>query len=187
MFKALLKTRISALGASLFFKNNTQSKKGSSKLKVVAFAALMLYACFAFMMMFGILFENIAKPFFGLGIGWLYFTFFGLSAFALMFIGSIFMAKSQLYEAKDNDLLLSMPIPAKLILTSRLALLMLMNFLFELLVAIPAAVMWFRARQVTSSEFASFVLIVLALPFFSMAVSGLFGWLLAISTSRIRN
>lgn len=187
MFKALIKTRIASLGASLFLKNNTKAKKGSSKLKIVAFAVLMLYAAFAFMMMFGILFQQIAKPFFDLGIGWLYFAFFAMCAFAVMFIGSVFMAKSQLYEAKDNDLLLSMPIPPKLILASRLALLMLMNFLLELLVAIPAVVMWFSTTQVTAIEFIAFVLIFFALQFFSMAVSGLFGWLLTISTSRIRN
>ena len=186
MFKALLKTRMAALGAWLFLRNNTQSNKRNSKLKIIGFAALMIYACFAFMMMFGVYFQQIAKPFFDYGIGWLYFTFFAMSAFALMFIGGIFMAKSQLYEARDNDLLLSMPIPPKLILASRMAMLMFMNYVFELLVAIPAAIMWFRATQVSVGAFISFLLIVLALPFFAMAVSGLFGWLLAISTSRLR-
>lgn len=187
MFKALLKTRMAALGAWLFLRNNTQSNKRNSKLKIVGFAALMIYACFAFMVMFGVLFfEPIAKPFFNYGIGWLYFTFFAMSAFALMFIGGIFMAKSQLYEARDNDLLLSMPIPPKLILASRMAMLMFMNYVFDLLVAIPAAIMWFRATQVSVGAFISFLLIFLALPFFAMAVSGLFGWLLAISTSRLR-
>lgn len=186
MFKALLKTRMAALGAWLFLRNNAQSNKRNSKLKLVGFAALMLYACFAFMMMFGVYFEQIAKPFFSYGIGWLYFTFFALSAFALMFIGGVFMAKSQLYEARDNDLLLSMPIPPRLILASRMSMLMFMNFFFELLVAIPAAIMWFRATQVTVGAFISFLLIVLALPFFAMAVSGLFGWLIAVTTSRLR-
>ena len=186
MFKALLKTRMAAFGAWLFLRNNSQSNKRNSKLKIVGFAALMLYACAAFMVMFGVYFQQIAKPFFSYGIGWLYFTFFALSAFALMFIGGIFMAKSQLYEANDNDLLLSMPIPPRLILASRMVMLMIMNFFFELLVAIPAAIMWFRATQVTAIAFISFLLVVLALPFFAMAVSGLFGWLLASSTSRIR-
>ncbi|MBP8639641.1 MAG: hypothetical protein KBI01_01885 [Oscillospiraceae bacterium] len=186
MFKALLKTRMAAFGTWLFLRNNTQSNMHNSKLKIVGFAALMLYACAAFMVMFGVYFQQIAKPFFSFGIGWLYFTLFALAAFALMFIGGIFMAKSQLYEARDNDLLLSMPIPPRLILASRMVMLMIMNFFFELLVAIPAAIMWFRATQVTAISFISFLLIVLALPFFAMAVSGLFGWLLAISTGRVR-
>ena len=185
MFKALLKTKMAALGAWLFLRGNS-SKKGNTKLKIIGFAALMLYAAFAFMMMFAVYFEQIAKPFFSIGIGWLYFTLFAMSAFALMFIGGVFMAKSQLYEARDNDMLLALPIPPRYILASRMAMLMVMNYVFELLVAVPAAIMWFRATSVSAFAFISFLLIVIALPFFAMAISGLFGWLIAISTSRIR-
>ncbi len=185
MFKALIKTRLAALGAWLFLRGGS-SKKSNSKLKIVGFAALMLYAAFAFMMMFYAYFQQIAKPFFQGGIGWLYFTLFAMSAFALMFIGGVFMAKSQLYEARDNDMLLSLPIPPRYILASRMVMLMVMNFVFELLVAVPAAIAWFQATSVSSYAFISFLLIVIALPFLAMAVSGLFGWLIALSTSRIR-
>ncbi len=168
-------------------KGGGNSKKKSSKLKLIGFAALMLYACFAFMMMFGLYFEQIAKPFFSAGIGWLYFTFFWMTAFALMFIGSVFMAKSQLYEARDNDLLLSLPIPPRLILASRMFMLIITNFFFELLVAIPAFIMWIRAVPASFAQIAAFILTVLVLPFLSMALSGLFGWLLALTTGRVRN
>lgn len=185
MFKALLKTRMAALGAWLLQRGNT-SKKGNTKLKMLGFAALMLYAAFAFIMMFYAYFVQIAKPFFSVGIGWLYFTLFAMSAFALMFIGGVFMAKSQLYEARDNDMLLSLPIPPKYILASRMAMLMVMNYVFELLVAIPAAIVWFRTAPVSVLAFISFLLIVIALPFLAMAISGLFGWLIALSTSKMR-
>ena len=186
MFKALLRTKFAALFVGLFLRNNTQSNKPTSKLKLIGFGALMLYACFAFMMMFGVYFQQIAKPFFESGIGWLYFTLFGITAFAMMFIGSVFTVKSQLYEAKDNDLLLAMPIPPRLILASRMVMLMILNFVFELLVAAPAFVVWLRATTVSVGQVAVFVLFILALPLLSMAVSGLFGWLLALSTSRMR-
>jgi len=187
MFRALLRTRLSALTAWLFFRNGTKSKVGSSKLKLVGFVLLMLYACFAFMAMFGVYFQQIAKPFFEIGIGWLYFALFVMTAFAMMFIGSVFVSKSQLYEAKDNDLLLSLPIPPRLILASRMVMLMILNFVFELLVAAPCFVMWVRAVPVTAVQVVFFVAVLLALPFLSMAVSGLFGWLLALTTGRLRN
>lgn len=187
MFKALLKTRFASFTAALLFKSGGKTNQKSSKGKYVLFALLMLYACFAFMSMFGLYFHQIAKPFFELGIGWLYFTLFAMTAFALMFIGSIFMSKSQLYEARDNELLLSLPIPPQLILGSRMVILMALNFLLELLVAIPAFVMWVRAVQVSPAQIVFFVLIFLSLPFFAMAFSGLFGWLIALSTGRVRN
>ncbi|PKM72197.1 MAG: hypothetical protein CVU91_10740 [Firmicutes bacterium HGW-Firmicutes-16] len=187
MFKALLKTRLAAIGAFLFLRGGGQQNKKSSKLKLVGFAVLMLYACFAFMMMFAMYFQQLAEPFFQAGYGWLYFTLFAMTAFALMFIGSVFTVKSQLYEAKDNELLLSLPIPPRLILGSRMIMIMILNFVFELLVAIPAYVMWVRAVPATSSQLLSFVVLILALPFLSVAISGVFGWLIALSTGRVRN
>jgi ABC-2 type transport system permease protein len=186
MFKALLKTRLAAVGAFLVRKGGGRNDK-SSKLKIIGLSLLMLYAFFAFMMMFGIYFQQIAKPFFQAGLGWLYFTLFAMTAFAMMFIGSVFTVKSQLYEAKDNELLLSLPIPPRLILGSRMIMIMILNFVFELLVAVPAFVMWLRAAPVTFSQVISFVVLILALPFLSVAISGVFGWLLALSTGRVRN
>ncbi|MFB0920747.1 MAG: hypothetical protein QMB62_07680 [Oscillospiraceae bacterium] len=187
MFKALLKTRLAAVGAFLFLRGGRQNNKKSSKLKILGFSALMLYACFAFMTMFAMYFQQIAKPFFQSGLGWLYFTLFAMTAFAMMFIGSVFTVKSQLYEARDNELLLSLPIPPRLILGSRMAMIMLLNFVFELLVAIPALVMWVRAIPVTFLQLFSFIIIILALPLLSVAISGVFGWLIALATGRVRN
>lgn len=187
MFKALLRINLTMLFARFFARSAVARRKGgASRLKTVGFLLLMLYVCFAFMTMFGMYFQQLAGPLFALGLGWLYFTLFAIAAFALMFIGSVFMVKTQLYEAGDNDLLLAMPIAPGLILASRMVMLMLLNFVFELLVAAPTLVMWLRVETPTAAQLVFFILLVLALPFLSMAVSGLFGWLLALATSRMR-
>ena len=54
------------------------------------------------------------------GMDWLYFTLMGLMAIFLGAFGSVFNTYSSLYIAKDNDFLLSMPIPVKIIMGSRL-------------------------------------------------------------------
>ena len=46
-------------------------------------------------------------------MGWLYFAIMGLMAILLGAFGSVFNTYSGLYLAKDNDLLLSMPIPVR--------------------------------------------------------------------------
>ena len=97
------------------------------------------------------------------------------------------MTKSQLFEAKDNDMLLSMPIPPRMILGSRMIILMAFNYLFELLVAVPAVIMWVRAAEITAFQIICFVLVFITLPCLAMAVSGLFGWVLAMLTGRARN
>ena len=147
----------------------------------------MLYCFCAFVFLFYISFSQLAEAFFPAGLGWLFFEMVAIMSFSLMFIGSVFTAKSQLFEAKDNELLLSMPVRPGLILLSRMAAMLAMNFVFELVVALPVFAAWLRFGSPDAAGIAAFVLIVLALPLFALAVSCLFAWLISLLTSRMRN
>ena len=184
MLKTLLRVRMAALLAAFTGQNK---RKARTKGKAVGYAFLMLYCFCAFTFLFYTSFSQLAAAFFPLGLGWLYFAMFAIMAFALMFIGSVFTAKSQLFEAKDNELLLSMPVKPGMILLSRMAALLVMNFVFELVVALPVLVAWLRYGSVSGAGVLSFIVIVLALPLFSLAVSCLFAWLISLITSRMRN
>lgn len=183
MFKALLKSRL--LAYAMWFTGGGRSKK-KSKGRTIAFTLLMVYAfgCFAFL--FGMYFSELAGPFSAAGIGWFYFALMGLAAFAMMFVFSAFMAKAQLFEAKDNELLLAMPIPPRLILASRMASLLVYNLIFGLLVMVPALVVWLRVAPLPVMGVVAFVVLALALSFFACVCSSLLGWLLAIVTARVR-
>ena len=184
MLKTLLRVRMAALLAAFSGQNK---RKTRTKGKAVGYALLMLYCFCAFTFLFYTSFSQLAAAFFPAGLGWLYFAMFAIMAFALMFIGSVFTAKSQLFEAKDNELLLSMPVKPGMILLSRMAALLVMNFVFELVVALPVLVAWLRYGSVSGAGVLSFIVIVLALPLFSLAVSCLFAWLISLITSRMRN
>lgn len=185
MLKTLLRIRMAALLAA--FTGQSRKRKSQTKGKLVGYALLMLYCFCAFVFLFYASFSQLAAAFFPAGLGWLYFAMFAIMAFALMFIGSVFTAKSQLFEAKDNELLLSMPVPPGMILLSRMAALLAMNFVLELVVALPVFVSWLQYGTVSGTGIAAFVVIVLALPLFSLAVSCLFAWLVSLVTSRMRN
>ncbi len=188
MLKLLLKVRmlswlayLSGSGPRGAFKN-----KKSGKGKALLFGLLYLYLAVVFVGMFYAMFSMLAPVFHEAGLGWFYFCLFLMVAFALMFVFSVFTAKSQLFEAKDNELLLSMPIPPSAVLGSRMASLVLTNFGFEIIVAGPAAVAWCVSCPVNPLGVVAFVLVCLALPFFGVALSSLFGWLLALLTARVR-
>ena len=185
MLKTLLRVRMAALLAA--FTGQSRKRKTQTKGKAVGYAFLMLYCFCAFVFLFYTSFSQLAAAFFPAGLGWLYFAMFAIMAFALMFIGSVFTAKSQLFEAKDNELLLSMPVPPGMILLSRMAALLAMNFVFELVVALPVFVAWLQYGTVNGVGILAFIVIVLALPLFSLAVSCLFAWLVSLVTSRMRN
>ena len=171
MLKALLKVRLAAFGA--YFTGASRSRRRQSKVQKIGMLALMLYALAAFGMLFYTSFSAIAGIYAHEGFGWLYFAMYAIMAFALMVFGSVFTAKAQLYEAKDNELLLSMPIAPRAILASRMASLWLLNLIFGLVVAVPAALAWAQAAALPVLGWVSIVLLLPALDFFSLAVTSL--------------
>ncbi|MEA4966230.1 MAG: hypothetical protein VB055_10455 [Oscillospiraceae bacterium] len=184
MLKALMKVQFAGIaywlsGASRAGRKR-QSKKGT-------YAALMLLVFLSLAFMFYNWFSAIAAPFYEAGLGFLYFALFLLIDFAMMLLGSLFTAKAQLFEAKDNELLLALPLPPQAVLFSRISMLISINLLFELTVAIPVAVCWLLAAPVTAVGVLSFVLTCLLLPLTVTAVAALLGWLISLATRRVRN
>ena len=185
MLKALLKVRLAAFGA--YFTGASRSRKRQSKVQKIGMLALMLYVLAAFGMLFYTSFSAIAGVYARDDFGWLYFAMYAIMAFALMVFGSVFTAKAQLYEAKDNELLLSMPIAPRAILASRMASLWLLNLIFGLVVAIPAVLAWTQAAAMPALGWVSMVLLLPALDFFSLAVTSLLEWGLSLIGSRLRH
>lgn len=139
MIKSLLALRIRALLAGMFTKRN---KNSSGKGTVILFTVLFLYIFAVVVGMMGFTFHYLVQPYHALGLDWLYFAMAGLMALGIAILGSVFTTQNQLYDAKDNSLLLSMPIPPKYILLSRMLPLLAMNLLFTGLVIVPAAVVY---------------------------------------------
>ena len=109
MLKTLLKVHFASIGASLFRSRKKAGAK-SGKGRTVLMGLLTLYVIGCFFIMFGSMFFSLCEPLHELGLGWFYFAIAGLLAFALSFIGNIFATQTQLYDARDNELLLSLPI-----------------------------------------------------------------------------
>ena len=185
MFRALLRTQFASLWAALTRSSTGSKKKSTGRAVLVAILFIYIIGCFFFM--FGGMFYALAQPLAALGIQWFYFALAGIVAAALCFIGSVFMAQQQLFNAKDNELLLSMPIPPAYILGSRMAALLLVNYAFELVVFIPAGVVWCMQLPVTAAGVVCFVLVCLLLPFLILSFTCLFAWVLALISARMRH
>lgn len=185
MLKALFRVRLLALKS--WINGSTRVKKAQSKGKLIGFAALMIYALAALGFMFWHVFDTLGEAFHAFGFDWLYFTMLAIMSFAIMFIGSIFTAKAQLYEARDNDLLLSMPIKPLDILLSRMFMLWVIAFVLDILASVPALMVWGHITAMTGAHIVSFVLIILvALPLLTLSIGALFGWLISLATARMK-
>lgn len=181
MLSALIKCRLASFLEMFNHKGST--KKQTSKSGMIA---IWVFVGISFLMMFFSVFSGMAMMYFEAGLDWLYFAMFGLLAFAIMFVGSVFMAQTQIFEATDNDLLLSMPIPARYVLLSRIVSVGVLNVIYEAVVAIPALACFFIWGSVTVLKVLFFLVLLIALPFLSLGLTTLFAWLLSALTSRMK-
>jgi len=184
MLKALIAVRMAAL-KSWFF-GGGRNKEAPSIGKMIGFGLLMLYSLGALGFMFWHYFSVMFEAFYPLGLEWLYYSMVSIALFAMMFLGTVFFAQAQLYEAKDNELLLSMPIKPVYILISRIFMLLVIGVFFSLPVVVSAIIVaWGYASPSLYKIFAFFAVYLLLL-LLALAASAFFGWLFSIVTARVR-
>ena len=137
MLKLLVKKQLFEIFRSYFYdaKKNKARTKGATIGYIVMFVLLMVCLLGT---MFGVLSNTMCGPLAEMGMDWLYFVIMGMMAVFLGAFGSVFNTYSGLYLAKDNDLLLSMPIPVRVIMTSRLLSVYLMGLMYSAIVILPA-------------------------------------------------
>lgn len=186
MIKALLKKQFLELAA--FFKlSGAKNGKRPSKLGGVAIVLLMLYACVSSGFLFWETASMMCAPLMQGGLAWVYFALTGITSSGATCFVVVLASKNTLYEAKDNEALLSMPIPASVILFSRMIGLYLIALLLELLTFVPAVICYFTVAEFSVLALIFSVLIMLIMPFGTLAIACFFGWLLALLSAKLRS
>ncbi len=187
MFKTLLKKQFLELNA--FYFQDKRTGKHRSPIGVLLFVLLFLLVFATVAGMFFLLGSALAPVMSALGLGWLYFALMGLIALFFGVFGSVFNTYAGVYHAKDNELLLSMPIPPSKILLTRMVGVYAMGLLYEALVLVPGIVSWYVFGGVAVNAVALIfqLLQVPLLGFVVLALTCGLGWLVALIASRIRN
>lgn len=188
MLKTLLKLQLTQFFSSL---GARRSKKGTAKPRsrgsIILLSILFAYCGVVFMGMFGTFFYSLGTIVGGTENAWLFFAVLATLVFLIDFIFTIFTAKSQLFEAKDNEALLSLPIRPRDILLSRMLMIVLTDYLFELIIVLPAITVWCFLGHASVTGMLAILLGVICMPGLSLALSSLVGWLLYLVTSHMKN
>ena len=185
MLKTLIKKQLQMM-LTAFYRAG-KNKKQKSKAGYLVYAVLMLYVAGVIFFLFYSMMDTLCAPLVNSGLGWLYFSLAGVLSVVLAGIGSVFMTQSMLYEAKDNEFLLSLPIPPSKILFSRMFSLYIQNFLFGGLVFLAAVIVYGKTASPNAASVVFCVLLFFLLPLFSLALTCILAWLTALLTSRMRN
>lgn len=168
-FRSMMAAGVSAAGKK-------KGKRSSGMLILITILYIYVLAVMGGMMY--LLFDSLVTPYHLLGLDWLYFAMAGTIALGLSLIGSVFSTQSQLYDAKDNALLLSMPIPPRWILLSRIIPLLSLNLLLCALVMLPAIVVYAISVEFSLAGIALQVLGMLLICILAQSLACFLGWLL---------
>lgn len=136
----LLKKQLYEINRSLFVDQKTNKRRSTGA--IIFFVALMAVVPIFFAAMFLALALMICEPFAAAGLGWFYFTIMSGAAILLGVFGSVFNTYASMYLAKDNDLLLSLPIPVKDVLIARLLGVLAMSFYYSAPATITSAIVY---------------------------------------------
>ena len=185
MIKLLLKKQLFEIFKAYFV--NTKKNESRSKASTVLYFAFFAVVMVAVMGgMFGAL-SYFLYPIVTVGFGWLYYAMFGIISVLLGVFGSVFSTYSGLYLAKDNDVLLSMPIPVSSILISRLLGVYLMGLLYSAVVLIPAFAVKFIFAGFTAIELLSAFLFLVLISLIVLVLSCAFGYVVARLSVKLKN
>ena len=183
MLKAVIKKQLLE-SVSFLFVNKKKGKKNTLG-KSLGLAAILFISLISVFLLFWHTSDMLCAPLVEGGLAWVYFAMMGLMAISLSVVGSIFTTMAKLYEAKDNDFLLSMPIPTRVILFARMVSLYLFALFFSSLVFLPAILRYVTLVHPSVTVILGQLLINFLLPFGALAIGCMLGWLIAWVTSKI--
>lgn len=186
MLKILVKKQLGEIFRSYTYdakKNRARSKDATIGF-IIMFVLLMvvvLGGLFTFVSL------SMCGPLVDAGLNWLYFTLMTMMAAFLGIFGSVFNTFSTLYMAKDNDLLLSMPIPVRTIMAARLVSVYLMGLMYSGVVLIPAIIVYWVVAGITVSAVLGCLVQLILMSIFVLTLSCVLGWVVAKISQKLKN
>ena len=169
--KLLIGIRMKAFWAAI--KKSCGGKKGMGVFLAICIA-------FLFIAVEGMLFGswNLLSAFLETDFAWLFFALAGLLAFAFGIFGTVFTTQNQMYQAKDNDLLLAMPLKPNAIVGSRVFVLYLLTMVFVAVVMMPAGLVYSLKYGFSVSFWLMYLVSMVLIGLLTQAVTCFLGWLL---------
>ncbi len=178
--KLLIGIRMKALFAAM------KKSFGGKKAMGVVFAVAMVILFFSVeAMLFGS--WSLMAAFLETDFAWLFFALAGLVAFAFGIFGTVFTTQAQMYQAKDNELLLAMPLTPGSIVGSRVFVLYLLTMVFVAVVMLPAGLLYTFKVGFSGSFWLVYVISMVLIGLLTQAVTCLLGWLLHFLLAGVRH
>ena len=185
MLKALLKKQF--LEMNSFYFRDRKTGKARSKTKALLYIGLFALLMAILGAVFFFLAWQVADAMVPAGLDWLFFALAGMVSIVMGVFGGVFNTYAGLYHAKDNEMLLAMPIPPSRILISRLVSVYAMGLMYEAMVFLPSIIAYWVVAPVTALSVICPILVMLLLGFFVLTLTCALGWVVALISSKLKN
>ena len=164
------------------FKYST--KKNSSKVKKVLFPIfLFTLVCFSVGTYAYMISEKLAP----LHLTYIMLSMFVIVVTILAFIEGIYKSQGILFEAKDNDLLFSLPIKKSQILFVRIFKLLLFEYIYNLMFLLPAFVVFIYFEKPGISFYLISLLMSVLIPIIPTVLSSILGYIIKLFSSKFKS
>ena len=185
MFKILVGKQFYEIFRGFFYNPKTNAKR--SKTSAILFIALSVFLMLFLAATFAGVSFSLCDPLVQADCGWLYFAIVGAVATLLGSFGSVFTTYSSLYLSKDDDLLLSMPIPFTTIVLSRLFGVYVLGLMYSAVVSLPAAIVYLCTAELTVGALIGSLLYVILISLLVLVISCILGYIVARLSVKLKN
>lgn len=161
-----------------------KTKNNTSKLRKILFPVFL----------FGIVSVSIgayaymlAEPLHKLQLTYVMLSMFFALVTILTFMSGIYKSQGILFDAKDNDLLFSLPIKKSSLLFLRIFKLILFQYIYNLIFLLPAFIVYIHFEHPELSFYLISLLMTFLLPLIPTVVSSLIGYIVKIVSSKFKS
>ena len=165
------------LRGALYASGRKSGKPSWGKKLLMGF--LTVYVVGVMLVLFGAMTAGLVSGLAPLGLSWMALAMGAFTASALCFIMTVFSMQSQIFQAKDSDLLLSLPVTPMQIAASRLLSLLLLEYACNALVMIPTVGVYSYMLRPGPPFYAVLLVLFFVMPLLPLSLAGAVGYLLA--------
>lgn len=109
-----------------------------------------------------------------------------MASILVILFTSIYKAQGILFSFKDYDLLASLPIKKSDILISKMAYLLIINYVFSFFIFLPASIIYYRYTLISPIFFINVIIVFLALPFIPIVIASILALFISYISSRLK-
>jgi len=184
MFKLILKKQLLEIGTFYIKDRKTGAKlKGGKMLGMLALWG----GCFISLFFAGFgMCELFGDAFFKVGLDWFFFITMGMTSIVMGVFGSVFNTYASIYKAKDNDLLLSMPIKPSSILSAKVTVTYIMSMVFSCIFYIPTIIYYYTHVDQTVMSVVGSLLMFIVINIISTALVCILGYFIALASYKLK-